>query len=924
MLRLCAFGGLRLEGPQGIVSGPAARPRPLAVLAVIAAAGPQGVTRERLVGLLWPDVPEDQARHALAQVLYALRKDLGLPDLLESSTSLVRLNRELIGSDVADAREALIKGDRAAALAVYAGPFADGFYLSQSPEFERWVEEERARWGGEIRRILQLDAAELERAGELHQAVDRWRRLVALDPLAAEPRLRLMRALEAAGDPVAALEEARLHAELLRRELDAPPPEGIVDLAHRLRAAMDQGAVPLPPAPRPALRAGRLLRVGTLAAAFVVVAAAVLSFAIARDDSPPVLAVGLLESHLPSDSLGMSRSLGDLLATHLTQVRGLPVIGRARLLEVLGTGGADAGPGALARAARTAGADELIEGVLYPDAAGYRLDLRRTRLRDGRARGAVSVTARDPIALVETAVAALAAHLGLGEPAAPLRAVTSVSLLARRFYEDGLRAAYAGNSSAASELFRRALEEDSTFAMAAFYLARHMSEAAAESAGGRWQRAVRLAERAGDRERLLILASGALTLNDARGLAFAETLAVRYPDDLDGIRILGDQRLSRSEFGLAMDAFERVMQLDAAGREGRSARCHACEAGEQAVWAAMMGDSLARAERIARRLVQWPAGRLTGTGLLVTVLLRQGRSDEAIAEARTPFARQAGVSAEAIELGLMLSGGELPALDSILERRLRAETDPAARRDLLGRLIQVRRESGRLRSALQLSRELASLIPPADARTAPFVHLERALTLLELGRTDAASARRAAVLFDSMAGMPAYDEPRMARHRAWMWTHQATALARAGDTASLAALETRIAAMAARSSYGRDRRLPAFVEGLRFEARSRWEEARQAYEGAVFSPTENLAAARLANAALRTGRAEEAIRVLEAYLRGPLDAANQYVPRWEVHALLAEAYTRAGRGDLAARHEAWVRRALAHADPEFGGIVGRP
>jgi DNA-binding SARP family transcriptional activator len=35
------------------------------------------MTRERLIGLLWSDRDEAQARHVLAQSLYALRKDLG-------------------------------------------------------------------------------------------------------------------------------------------------------------------------------------------------------------------------------------------------------------------------------------------------------------------------------------------------------------------------------------------------------------------------------------------------------------------------------------------------------------------------------------------------------------------------------------------------------------------------------------------------------------------------------------------------------------------------------------------------------------------------------------------------------------------------------------------------------------------------------
>lgn len=899
---------------------------------MIGAAGPRGTTRERLVGVLWPEVPEDQGRHALAQVLYALRKDLGAPDLLDSGSPMLRLNAGSIHSDVGDFHDAMARGDHAAAIALHVGPFLDGVYLSQAPGFEAWVEEERGHLTGQLRRALEQEADGLERAGDFRRAAERWRQLVSLDPLATGPRLRLMRALDAAGEPAAALEEARAHSEAVRRELGTAPAAEIVGFERGLREALTRS----PPAPAEAapkspvpgdIRGGpvtrparsRLAIAGLLVALLAVIGLA-LFFNARRAPAPPVVAVGLLESHLPSDSLGVARSLADLLATHLMQVRGLPVIGRVRLLEVLGSGAAAAGPGVLARAARTAGADELIEGVLYPDPAGLRLDLRRTRLADGRVTGAISTTASDPIALVESAVDELAGTWQLERPSTPLRSVTSVSLLARRFYDQGLRAFYSGDSRSATELFRLALEEDSTFAMAAYHRARTMSEAAADSAGGRWHRAVRLAERATDRERLLILASGALSLNDARGLAYAETLAVRYPDDIDGIRILGEQRFSRGDFAAAIESFERVMALDSAGSQGRSANCRACEAGEQAIWASLTADSLARAERIARAMMQWPVGGFTGEGMLIPVLLRQGRVAEAAAHARVVARRDPSASPEAIELDGMQYAGELPALDSILSAKLAVARGPESRQPILERLVLTRREAGRPASAFGLAIELARLVPAALARTEAFLHLQRALTLLELGREEARFARSAAALFDSMARMPAYDEPRMARHRVWMWTHQATALARAGDTAALPGFAGRIADMALRSSYGRDRRLHFYVSGLLLEAREDWEGARNAFAASVWSPTENLAAARLGRAALRSGRPREAVQVLQAYLRGPLDAANQYVPRWEVHQLLAEAYAALRISDSARVHSQWVRRALARAEPTYRAI----
>lgn len=149
----------------------------------------------------------------------------------------------------------------------------------------------------------------------------------------------------------------------------------------------------------------------------------------------------------------------------------------------------------------------------------------------------------------------------------------------------------------------------------------------------------------------------------------------------------------------------------------------------------------------------------------------------------------------------------------------------------------------------------------------------------------------------------------MARHRVWMWTHEATALAVAGDTTALPALERRIAEMALRSAYGRDWRMPYYVQGLLFEARRDWPRAADAYRRAIWSPAENHVAPRLARALLLSGRPNEAVGALQPWLRGPLDAANQYVRRTEAHQLLGDAFAQLGREDSAAVHHAWAVRA---------------
>ena len=143
MLRVNTFGRLHVRGASGVVSGSAAQPRRLAVLALLATAGEQGLTREKVLAYLWPDTEEERARRGLNQALYALRQDLGSDDVFVGTRDL-RLNAELISSDVGEFEEALKRGRLEEAAARYTGSFLDGFHLPGAPEFERWAEEERA------------------------------------------------------------------------------------------------------------------------------------------------------------------------------------------------------------------------------------------------------------------------------------------------------------------------------------------------------------------------------------------------------------------------------------------------------------------------------------------------------------------------------------------------------------------------------------------------------------------------------------------------------------------------------------------------------------------------------------------------------------------------------------------------------------
>jgi DNA-binding SARP family transcriptional activator/class 3 adenylate cyclase/TolB-like protein/tetratricopeptide (TPR) repeat protein len=244
MFQFNVFGGAALNGPDGPVSGRAAHRRRLALLAVLAAARGRTVARERLVALLWPDTPTQAGRHSLSESLSVLRREID-DDLFVCAADDLGLNLERLGCDAVAFETALEAGNREAAVALYLGPYLDGFYVSDAPEFERWAEAERDRLGRAYARALESLAEAAEAKGDASAAADWLRRLATHDPYSSRVAMRLVEALDRAGERETALRYAAVHATFLREELGTGPSPELSALVERLRHS------PLPPISAP-------------------------------------------------------------------------------------------------------------------------------------------------------------------------------------------------------------------------------------------------------------------------------------------------------------------------------------------------------------------------------------------------------------------------------------------------------------------------------------------------------------------------------------------------------------------------------------------------------------------------------------------------------------------------------------------------
>lgn len=235
MFRLLTLGGLSLVDDGAPVTGAASQRSRLALLAVLAASGPAGISRDKLLACLWPESGEERARHALKQAVYSLRRDLGSETAI-TGTATLSLDANIVTSDLRDFDDSITRGDDAAAVALYAGPFLDGVFVRSAPEFDQWAAAERAR----------LERAYLDAIGRLARTADAdgdgvasmqwWRKAAAAEPLSGRIALSLMRALAESGDVSAAIQHARVHDAIVRGELDSSADDAVLSFAEELRS----------------------------------------------------------------------------------------------------------------------------------------------------------------------------------------------------------------------------------------------------------------------------------------------------------------------------------------------------------------------------------------------------------------------------------------------------------------------------------------------------------------------------------------------------------------------------------------------------------------------------------------------------------------------------------------------------------------
>lgn len=506
-IRLNTLGGLRAVGDEGDLDSLLGRRLRAALFVYLAVE--RRVARASLATVFWAERDEEQARHALRQSLYDLRKVLG-DGWLDATAHEVRVSPR-VHTDAHAFLAALERGDAEAAARLYEGPFLDGMHLVDSKPWETWVDGRRAEYGRLFRRTCR-DWLEARRStGDLAGALEAAQRWVAPDPFDDEAQHRLIEALAEVGERGEAIRQYEMYARLLEpdglRPLDetsalmervrseaamwperATDPESGTLAAEPERSASDID--PSRPAPRKHRRVDRrrpsrvMAGIGLVA---VLLGAFWLILTLGLIDAPDSLVaegtiaegerVVLAEFGGPQTDQALGEVVTDALRIDLLETEFVRVIDPSEVRDVLEQMQVERGTALTADRAREValrvGAKAVLDGEIAQAGTGYVLTAALRSAESGHILAAFRETARGPNEVIP-AIDRLSRQIRrrAGESlrslaaAPPLARVTSSSLDALRVYGEADRAFHRGDDPRAISLLEETLDLDPEFAMA--------------------------------------------------------------------------------------------------------------------------------------------------------------------------------------------------------------------------------------------------------------------------------------------------------------------------------------------------------------------------------------------------------------------------------------------------------------------------
>jgi DNA-binding SARP family transcriptional activator len=249
-VQVCVLGSFRiLKGRAPIAVRPGGK---VEQLVGALALNTDGMVRDELLGLVWPESESDLAAQSLNSLIHWLRRSLsdalaGLPPVLRQA-GRYRLNTEGgVTIDVQAFDRAVDAGDRRSrtgqvneamyaysdALRLYAGDLAIGSGIQHVIERERL----RTRYLSVFARLADLHFADADYERTLVNAL----RLLACEPCREDAHRLAMRCYVRLGQRAQAMRQYRICSEVLAQEYDARPEDLTEELYRLIRT--DPGSV---------------------------------------------------------------------------------------------------------------------------------------------------------------------------------------------------------------------------------------------------------------------------------------------------------------------------------------------------------------------------------------------------------------------------------------------------------------------------------------------------------------------------------------------------------------------------------------------------------------------------------------------------------------------------------------------------------
>jgi DNA-binding SARP family transcriptional activator/TolB-like protein len=937
----------------------------LAYLALRAARGPE--RRDTLLGMFWPESSTSHARGALRNALHFLRGALGPGAIRSIGSEEVHLDLDLIWCDAVEFDRFYDGGDLAAALRLYDGDLLEGFFISEAPGFEHWLDGQRARLRERAAEAARTLAAEAEATSETGLAIVRLRHLLALAPTDEATARNLMRLLATADDRGRAL---RVYADLetlLQDEYGLEPAAETRALADAIRDGEPTVALPPPeptaaarrepggaivetaPAPEPPVSTGPVapdrtpaghrwsaLMAGAAAAVAVgFVAAALYSSSGAPDaGAPDVLAVLPFEYRGAPEHAYLAEGLADLLATNLNGAGDLRVVDPRAVLPAAQSLRRPIEPAAARREAAAHGAGLFVLGAITEASGQLRVAASiygpETGPRPVLTDVVVQGNADDLLTLADRLTFGLLEGRGATTLAgATLRTTGSVPAL--KAFLRGEAALRTGDMQEAIDQYRQATELDSTFALAHYRLSsaayrQGIARIPGRSAAAALRHAGRLA-----REDSLLVAAWNHHVEGSAGEAhrlYREALVLR-PGHVEAEFQLGELIFHwGSSIGIpasaARDPFNRVLAVEPTNVD---AAVHLARIAARDARLAEL-DSLALAIRRLDPAGDWARELDQLRAFLSTDPAWQ---DRVVAAA----AGQPGQDRVVLERAAALSYN-LAAVERVAQARLRLERNPDDQVRFQLFLAQVQLARGRYRDAVS-GIEAASALP--TPRRLEYRAMMASLPFLPVPADEVASVRTEIAAHLELAledaGGPAAGRDIEYPHLLWPGLHRVQRLyllgalhATLGDGAAAEAVADSLARYAPdrlwASSYERLTRARAAVAAGQPRAALRIlgpvePPPRRTFESLVDHgrPYERWLRAEVLR---ETGRSAEALRW---YATFPDPVARDLAYLAPSHLRRAEIHEAAGDPDQAAIHYRRFIDLWADADPQLQPEVSR-